>query len=296
MPFEFPMRGEVSTLTPALRREIGGSYIALPDGITHYQLAGPDDGRLIVMLHGFSVPNFVWGPTFDALAQAGYRVLRFDFFGRGYSDRPYLAYDLDLFTHQLVDLLNGLEIETCRAVLGLSMGGVVASDFAVKHTERLEKLGLFAPAGFPLDLPKIIRLLILPGLGELIFSVLSEKRFEQIVGNSIFDPAEVALVIDRYSPQMRIKGFRRAILSTMRHRVAEQGVEIYQALGKITDLPVFLVWGEDDPTVPFKFSSVFRSMVPQAEFHPVAGGGHIPHYRQSEQVTPLILEFLNGKE
>ena len=145
----FQCEGKSEPLTPALRREVGGSYIALADGITHYQIAGPDDAPLVVMLHGFSVPNFIWDPTFDALAQAGYRVLRYDFFGRGYSDRPHLDYDLDLFTRQLVDLLDALEIETCRAVFGLSMGGVVAADFAVQHRETAGKAGAVCTRRLP---------------------------------------------------------------------------------------------------------------------------------------------------
>ena len=251
---------------------------------------------MVALLHGFSVPNFIWDPTFYSLVEAGYRVLRYDLFGRGYSDRPHLSYDLDLFTRQLADLLDGLEIAQCRAVFGMSMGGVVAANFAVQYRERLEKLGLFDPAGFPLDLPRWMRVILLPGVAELLLSLVSEKRFEQIVGNSIFDPEEVKLVVDRYLPQMRIKGFRRALLSTIRSGVAESGVEIYRQLGEMAALPVFLVWGEDDRTVPFNFSKVLCSLVPQIEFHPICDGGHIPHYRQADQVTPLILEFLGVYE
>jgi len=296
MRFEFPMRGETQSLTPELRQKVGGSYITLPDGITHYEMAGPDDGPVVALIHGFSVPFFIWDPTFDALVKAGYRVLRYDMFGRGYSDRPYLEYDLDLFTRQLADLLDALEIAKCLAVFGLSMGGLVAANFAVLHRERLEKLGLFDPAGFPLDFPAIMRWFLMPGVGEVFFSLLSEKRYEQIMSTSIFDPSEVQLVIDRYRPQMKIKGFRRAILSTMRNGTPELGLEIYKQLGEMEDLPVLLVWGEDDHTVPFKFSKVLCSMVKQIEFHPIAGGGHTPHYRQADEVNPIVLRFLGEEE
>lgn len=296
MRFEFPMRGETKTLTSALRSEVLGGFISLADGVTHYEIIGSLDAPVVVLLHGFSVPKFIWDPTFGRLAEAGYRVLRYDLFGRGYSDRPHLRYNLELFTRQLVDLLDALDIRSCRAVLGLSMGGVVAANFAVQHRDRLEKLGLFAPAGFPLELPGGIQLLTSVGLGELFLSVISEKQFEKFVNGSIFDPAEVSLVVEKYRPQMRIKGFRRALLSTMRAGVAEGGLPVYRRLGTYTDLPVLLVWGEEDRTVPFKFNSVFRSLVPQTKFHPIPGGGHIPHVRQADEVTPIILEFLDGEE
>ncbi|MBN2044166.1 MAG: alpha/beta hydrolase [Anaerolineales bacterium] len=294
MPFEFPVSGEVIHLTPDFRQSVRGSFIRLGDGITHYQLAGLDDMPVVVLVHGFSVPHFIWDPTFESLAAAGFRVLRYDLFGRGYSDRPHLRYDLDLFTRQLADLLDALEMDQCRAVFGLSMGGLVAANFAVRHRDRLEKLGLFAPAGFPLEIPSLMRLLLVPLVGEMVFGLVSEKLFERLVGKSIFEPAEVELVIERYRPQMRIKGFRRALLSTMRTGVAERGVPVYRELGRISDLPVFLIWGEEDTTVPYKFSKLFLSLVPHTEFHPISGGGHIPHYRQADQVTPMILGFLNG--
>jgi pimeloyl-ACP methyl ester carboxylesterase len=248
---------------------------------------------VVVLVHGFSVPGFIWDPTFAFLAQSGYRVLRYDLFGRGYSDRSKVRYDLDLFTRQLVDLLDALEVDRCRALFGLSMGGVISADFAVRFPDRLEKLVLVDPAGFPLDVPLAYKLLLLPGVGEAVFGSLSRKRLEAIIGGSIFDPSEVALVIDRYRPQMAIKGFRRAILSTMRSGVAERGIPVYRQLGRREDLPVLLFWGERDRTVPFHFSKVFLSLVPHTEFHPIAGAGHIPHYQQSDQVNPIIQEFLH---
>ncbi len=104
---------------------------------------------MVALLHGFSVPYFIWDPTFEAWLKAGYRVLRYDMFGRGYSDRPHVEYDLDLFTRQLADLLDALEIAKCRAVFGISMGGVVAANFAVQHRERLEEAGIVRSGRLP---------------------------------------------------------------------------------------------------------------------------------------------------
>jgi len=72
-------------LNAAVREKLPGSFVQLPDGVMHYELAGPADGRLVVLIAGFSAPYTVWDPTFAALTQAGFRVLRYDHFGRGYS-------------------------------------------------------------------------------------------------------------------------------------------------------------------------------------------------------------------
>lgn len=60
MPIEFPMRGETRSLTPELRDTLPGAFVRLPDGVTHYQLAGPEDAPVVVLVHGFSVPYFIW--------------------------------------------------------------------------------------------------------------------------------------------------------------------------------------------------------------------------------------------
>lgn len=296
MRYEFPMRGESRYLTADLRKEVGGAFIELADGYTHYELTGLPDAPTIVLVNGFSVPYQIWEPTFAALDQAGYRVLRYDLFGRGYSDRSFVRYDLDLFTRQLAQLLDALEIGFCEAIFGLSMGGVVAANFAVQHRERVGKLVLVDPAGFPLETPSIFKLFALPGIGEAVLGALSTRQIEKILGNSLFDPNEIELVMDWYRPQMTIKGFRRALLSTIREGVAEKGVPVYRKLGQLADTPVFLFWGTEDKAVPFHFSKVFLSLVPQTQFQPISGAGHIPHYQQANLVNPMILEFINAEK
>jgi len=103
-------RDETCFLDDAARRHAPGDFIRLPDGMVHYELAGPADKTQVVFVHGFSVPYYIWDHTFPALAEAGFRALRYDLFGRGYSDRPDLPYNLELFVRQLRDLLTALQI------------------------------------------------------------------------------------------------------------------------------------------------------------------------------------------
>jgi len=292
MPIEFPMRGEQEVLSPTIRAKLPGAFIELPDGVVHYELAGPEDAPTVVLVHGFSVPYFIWDPTFEALTEAGFRVLRYDLYGRGFSDRPHTGYTLDLFDRQLVYLLDFLGISRCRAVAGLSMGGIIAANFAVKHAARLDKLVLVDPAGFPMEMPSVFRLLTLPGLGDLFFSMAGGKRIEQMLSKDFYDPKLVEKFIELYRPPMRYKGFKRAILSTIRSGVLEGGVDVYRQLGQMNDLPVLLFWGEEDRTVPFEFSQTLLEFVPQVEFHPISGTGHIPHYEKDTQVNPILIEFL----
>ncbi|MCB2178911.1 alpha/beta hydrolase [bacterium] len=288
------MRGETKQLTAEARTVLPGSFIELADGFTHYQLAGPEDAPVVVLVHGFSVPYFIWDPAFEALTAAGYRVLRFDLYGRGFSDRPHSRYDTDLFVRQLKNLLDGLGIEQCRAVFGLSMGGVIVTNFAVRYPERLEKLVLVDPAGFKLDYPGAYKLLSVPLLGELIFSLAGDHVLEQAMATDFHNSQYVQAFLEQYRPQMTYKGFKRAILETIRTGTAEDGLSAYQQLGKLDHPPVLLVWGEQDQTVPFKFHNVLTSLIPRIEFHPIPDAGHVPYYEQPEMVEPIFLEFLNA--
>ncbi len=84
---------EKAILNDEVRSGLPGQFVELSRGMVHYELAGPDDAHMVVLVHGFSVPYYVWDPTFDALVGAEFRVLRFDLYGRGYSDRPNLEYN-----------------------------------------------------------------------------------------------------------------------------------------------------------------------------------------------------------
>ena len=60
-------------LDAAARRQAPGQFLTLGDGVTHYDVAGPDSGQRVVLVHGFSVPSYIWDSTSIALAAAGFR-------------------------------------------------------------------------------------------------------------------------------------------------------------------------------------------------------------------------------
>ena len=124
---------------------LDGRFIELTEGRTYYELSGPIDGGLIVLVHGFSIPSYIWQPTKQALVEAGYQVLTFDLYGRGYSDKPESDYGMELYVQQLADLLNSLKIKSQVNLVGMSMGGAVVTHFTNKYPEKVNKISLLAP-------------------------------------------------------------------------------------------------------------------------------------------------------
>ena len=287
-------RGETRVLDEAARAAAPGQFVELTDGFTHYELAGPPDRTPVVLIHGFSVPLFLWDPTFAGLVDAGFRVLRYDLFGRGYSDRPDTIYDQALYDRQLCDLLDALGFTAPVNLVGLSMGGAIAVGFTAQHPECVHKLALLAPAGFPTPASRMFWTMRIPGLGEWLFDRFGEKL---IVGGLAkdFRVREKAQELEaRYRMQMQYQGFKRALLSTLRHGPISTMADAYRAVGQQT-CPVLLIWGRDDQTVPFALNEKVRAAIPRAEFHPIDNAGHAVHYEKPEIVNPMLAEFLGQR-
>ena len=291
MPWIFPYIGETKDLNEATRSNAPGSFVALSDGCTHYELGGPQDGQPVALVHGFSVPYFIWDPTFAFLTASGFRVLRYDLFGRGFSDRPNLRYDVDLFCKQLRELLDTLGFDRVN-LIGLSMGGPISATFTDRYPERVRKLVLIDPAGAsPVTFSRVLKAATTPGFGELALGLFGSGGLSRGVKSDFYDPAHVRAFVQRYMVQMEYKGFMRALLSTMRSGMLGNFMEIYRKIGE-QNVPTMLFWGRDDKTVPFKHSDRFRCAIPQTEFHAFERCGHIPHYEKPDEANPLLLEFL----
>ena len=131
---------EVNELNEAARARLGGSYIKLSDGMTHYKLQGPPDAKVVVLVHGATIPIWIWDQQVRALTQAGFRVLSYDNFGRGYSDRPAVTYDQKLHLRQLKELADKLGLNKPFDLIGISLGGGTAVNFTARYPDRVDKL------------------------------------------------------------------------------------------------------------------------------------------------------------
>ena len=72
----FALNRETRTLDAAMRDALAGTYVTLPDGVTHYELSGPEGGETVVLIHGGTIPFYTWDAQMQPLRDAGFRVLR----------------------------------------------------------------------------------------------------------------------------------------------------------------------------------------------------------------------------
>ena len=278
---------ERQDLDDAVRKGASGRFVRLGDGITHYDVSGPDSGQRVLLVHGFSTPYYIWDSTAVALAGAGFRVARFDLFGRGYSDRPDLDYSVDLFDRQVSQLLDSLGWKDSVDIVGLSMGGIVVGAFAGRHPERVRSMTMVDPAAAPRG--AVPSMFTAPLVGSFLWQVVAVPGMANGQSSDFFEPAKWPDWADRYRVQMQYRGFGRALLSTQVH---EPEVDTLYAVVGQRGTRSLLIWGTEDSTVPIRYAAVVRKAIPQIQFHPIERAGHLPHMERTDLVNPLLISFL----
>ena len=277
-------------LDDSVRASAPGQFVRLTDGYTHYELGGPPDGRVVVLAAGFSVPYYIWDPTFEGLARTGFRVLRYDYYGRGYSDRPDVPYTQDFYVRQLKELLDAVHITESIDLAGLSMGAGIVTSFADRYPDRVRSLIYFDPS-FRAQRPTS-RLEGLPSAWNFVMVLTDERRWADSQLEDFSHPERFPDWPARYRVQMQYRGFRRARLSELVSTAGfDQGIEI-QRVGA-HHRPMLVVWGTQDQSVPFDESEALMQMLPRARLVPVESAGHLPQLEQPAVVNAAMIAFLS---
>jgi pimeloyl-ACP methyl ester carboxylesterase len=286
--FEMLRNPEHEAIDADARRSAPGKFVRLTDGVTHYDVSGPDSGRAIVLVHGFSVPYYIWDSTAKALAASGHRVIRYDEYGRGWSDRPAIVYNAELYERQLRDLLDSLHVQRVD-VAGVSMGGWVTATFVSRHPERVRTLTLVDPVTGTATKPG--GLFALPLVGDYLWQTLAVPHMAEGQTADLLRPERFPRWVARYRTQMRFRGFGHALLSTRRNIAGTSMDSVYRAVAA-TGVPTLLLWGIADRTVPFETNGSVRHAIPSAEFHAIEGAAHLPIIEQAQHTDSLIIAFL----
>ena len=269
------------------RNNTTGKFVSLTDGVTHYEDSSTNGGKTIIFIHGFSVPYYIWDNIYDSLLQQGFHVIKYDEFGRGYSDRPNIDYTPEVYRRQLFDLIKALKIKTPVSLAAVSFGGAVAADFTVHYPDLIDKLILVDPvynfkrAGFS------------PFIDNYKMALRHEKQASGQYEDFKY-PERFPGWADRYKVQMQYEGFRHSLVSTSHHYTEDIIKNNYRLLNE-KHKNILLIWGREDQTVPFAFSDSLRTIL-KTNFLPVNDAGHLPFLEQPAIVNKEIVSFLKKPE
>lgn len=280
---------EKHELNDRMRQQIGGTYIHLTNGVTHYKIEGTDTGRRVVLVHGGTIPLWMWDDQAKALCEAGFRVLRYDMYGRGYSDRPHIIYNQACYKRQLVELVDRLNWQDPFDVVGYSLGGATVTDFTATHPERVRKLILISPVMKNFPIPRMFRPL---GAGEFLARLIGIQFMSKRMGRWFTHHPRREQMTALFAQQATYKGFQRSLLSMIRHDAFDDYTPVYQTVGQQARESL-LIWGTEDTENLLPVIEDIRVCIPSISVIFVEGVGHGIVYQAPEKVTAAILNFLS---
>jgi pimeloyl-ACP methyl ester carboxylesterase len=275
-----------------------GNHAKLSKGKIYYRWHEPEvlsSNEIIVLIHGFSTPSFVWNGIMEDLLKTGRRVLAYDHFGRGFSDRPNQKYNLNFYVDTLNELLEFLEEPGDIHLVGYSMGGPIAAMFAHQNKEKIKTLNLIAPAGYIPDSHWIMKLFMLPLVGDYLFKAFPSiyKKISASETHNSDDPKAINQkeFEDFFIPQTLYKGFVESLLSTARNFDMTDSSDAFKKIGK-DKINTQVIWGDLDGVVPISGYESLKNDVPQVHFREIKEGTHDITYRQPTEVAKYLFDFI----
>ena len=249
------------------------------------QLSGPRQSPLIVLSHSLGSSGIMWEQQMPVLVD-GYRVLRYDTRGHGGSDAPAGAYTLDGLADDAVAMLDALDIERAHWV-GLSMGGMIGQNLAIRYPERLSSLVLCDTTS---RVPEQAR----PLWGERI--AMAEKSGMEPLCAGTMERWFTPPFIEADGPAL--KSIREQFLCTPTsgyvgccHAIRE--LDYTERLSSIT-LPVQLIVGADDPSTPPEASRTIQERISGACLTVIDNGSHLCNVEQPAAFDRALLGFLES--
>ena len=256
------------------------------------------EGPALVLIHGITGTWRHWEKVMPGLADR-FTVVAPDLLGHGESAKPRGDYSLGAFASGIRDLLLWLGHDHAT-VVGHSLGGGIAMQFAYQYPERCERLALVSSGGLGRDVHLLLRAATLPG-SELVLPILNMERLREAgrlltaalgrVGIALSpDVTEVA----RGASSMPDGESRAAFLATLRAVIDQRGqrVDARDRLYLAEAMPTLIVWGAHDPVIPVAHGAAAHEAMPGSRFE-VLDAGHFPQLEEPYAFTELMTEFID---
>lgn len=275
------------------------------NGITlHVALAGPEDGELVILLHGFPEFWYGWRHQIDALSRAGYRVAVPDQRGYNKSDKPRgrTSYRIDILAADIAGLIKSLNREDAF-IIGHDWGGAVGWQLASAHPEavrgfiavNIPHMGVF-PKVFLKAPSQLIRSLYMvffqiPILPE---KIMRSKNYENMAHGiqrtgkeGAFKDSELESYMNAWREPGALIGmlnWYRALPFSLKH------IDTHKI-----DIPVKIIWGDKDPFLSKKLATESLKFIDTNEVIWIHGATHWVHQEEAEVVNKEILNFIGHK-
>ena len=252
----------------------------------------------VLLIHGLAGDSSCWTDLITRLS-SDVDVLAPDLFGHGASDKPRQDYSLGAHANSLRDLMVALGIDGA-SIVGHSLGGGIAMQFAYQHPDRCQRLVLVSSGGLGAEVSLMLRLLSLPG-AEYVLPVVA-PRFIRDAGNGIgrqlgrFGVRWPAVEQSwRAYASLAEPENRRSFVQTLRSVISPSGqiVNANDRLYLAAHLPTLVVWGADDRVLPAAHAAAAHASLPGSEVVILDRSGHFPQNEEPDAFADAFRSFLD---
>ena len=264
-----------------------GNFSELKNGYTYFNINNSSSENTLVFIHGFSVPSYIWDKTYNSAKEKGYKVIKLDLYGRGFSDNPDLDYTDELFANQVIELLEALEIKNAT-FLGLSNGGRVISKIADLKPNIVDKLVYVSASSFNSH-----KELENKNVSEDEINNFIANKYPTISSGQLSDfkyPENYPNWDDKYEELLKFNGFARALISTLKNHVNldSENKEISDS-----NKTVYTIWGDSDSVVVYnQIKDKLNKLLPNRFEYIVPNSGHLPHIENQNDFENYLFDVV----
>lgn len=261
-------------------------HVAVGDITLFYQRAG--SGHPAVLVPGLGGDHFLWRHQIPALSGL-FDVIAVDNRGGGQSDMPDIPYSIPMMADDLAGMLDALGIARAH-VVGASMGGFIAQEFALRHPDRLGRLVLCCtspggPGSVPIPAEAVAVLAQRTGDPRIDLARSMEVMASEAYRASQAGDIEAHIAWRLAHPQP-VYAYNRQLAAAVSHDTMDR-LQLIRA-------ETLVCHGTDDRIVPAANARILAERVPVARLELFEGGSHVFFWEAAERFNRLVIEFLSG--
>lgn len=270
-------------------------YLKIDTVNVRYWEAG-NEGKPVILLHGAGSCVEIWSFNIRELAKH-YRVYAFDMVGTGLSDKPNTSYSVNYQAEFLQRFMDALELNRA-SLIGNSMGGSIALKFALKFSERVDKLVLVSSFGLGKEIDFSDRLLA--AFPAIVNFVPPSRRGVRLVLNScVYDSKLLPKEWVEQSYQFfKLPDARKALISLIKNNLNFWGVRpevfepIVNRLNRIV-APTLIFWGKQDKILPVDHAYLAEAKISNVKLCVFDRCGHWAQAEHPQRFNQLTQDFLS---
>jgi len=262
-----------------------------------YQEAGPDDGPVVVLLHGLASDSDTWDRAIGPLAEQGLRVIAVDLIGHGRSDKPVTEYGLDDFAASLNAFFDAVGI-TGATIAGHSLGGAIAIHFGYHYPHHVRRLVLVSAGGLGREVHPVLRAASLPG-ADRVLELAMRPRLTRLYRRPALHRAlrltpDNLVNLRRAGRALGDEAGRRAFIAALRGVIEPAGQRgSFIEMQYLTErVPTMIIWSERDGVIPVAHARAANDHLPGSRLVVFPGGGHEPHRRHARAFAEALGSFI----